>query len=57
MNKWRDKHKFGLQTGALIVGLAAPFALYACITYRFDSLAAGAFLIIASCMAVIIWAG
>jgi hypothetical protein len=54
---WRKQHRFQLQSAALILALAAPFALYWALESGQAALAAACFAVIALSMAVVAWAG
>lgn len=54
---WRKKHRFALQAAALILGVAAPFAVYYALAAGVIWLAVLCFGVLALAMLITTWAG
>lgn len=57
ISAWRKKHRFALQTGALILGVAAPFGLFYALAGGINWLAGLFFGALALAMLLTTWAG
>ena len=54
---WRKKHRYTLQAAALILGVLAPFGIYAALTLGAGWLAVLLFGLLAAAMLLTAWAG
>jgi hypothetical protein len=57
ISAWRKKHRFALQAGALILGVAAPFGLFYALAGGITWLAGLFFGALALAMLLTAWAG
>ncbi len=53
---WRKAHRFGLQIAALLIGLSAPFAIFAALSAGQVILAVVFFFLLTLSMALTFWA-
>jgi hypothetical protein len=54
---WRKKHRYALQVAALILGVLAPFGIYAALTLGLGWLGVLLFSLLAVAMLLTAWAG
>jgi hypothetical protein len=54
---WRKKYRYALQVAALILGVLAPFGIYASLTLGLGWLAALPFGMLVAAMLLIAWTG